>query len=199
MSTSASPTTMTATEHPVDFCLHLAAQIRQRKKTLSYKPLSPSSATAWIASGGKAAIASPYGRVGDLLWMREPFGIRPGGAVDYPAARASTRQGGGFTAPAVRPLYRPADMTRAQASVILLIDSVSIVRLADDLTEDRALAAGMDPRGDRTHRAEFIAQWDEAYRGPQTFANNQPVWRLTFSIQAQASGQASGDDKAATR
>jgi hypothetical protein len=73
-------------------------------------------------------------------------------------------------------------MTRAQASIMLKLVEVAVVRLSDDLTEDRARAAGMTPRDRRSCREEFIAQWDEAYGKGLAVARNPPVWRLSFAL-----------------
>lgn len=170
-----------STERPIDFCLHLAAAIRQGKKTIAYKPLPAVSAARYRAD--KTPPPPMYGAAGDVLWMREPFAIGAdgNGNIDYPAARASTRYDAKIT-DAAGPITRASTMTRAQASIVLKLVEVTVVRLSDDLTEDRARAAGMTPRDRRSCREEFIAQWNEAYGKGLIVAKNPPVWRLSFAI-----------------
>lgn len=169
----------TPNERPIDFCLHLAAAIRQDKKTLAYKPLPFASATRFLAS--KTQPAPMYGAVGGLLWMREPYAIGPDGIVDYPATRASTRYDARIS-DSRWSIAHASTMTRAQASIMLKLVEVAVVRLSDDLTEDRARAAGMTPRDSRSCREEFIAQWDEAYGKGFAVAKNPPAWRLSFVL-----------------
>lgn len=169
----------TPSERPIDFCLHLAAAVRQGKKTITYKTLPPASAQRYLTT--KALPPPMYGLVGDFLWMREPYAIEANGSVDYLAARASTKYDT-RVATAGQAMHA-STMTRDLASIVLKLTEVTVVRLSDDLTEERAKTAGMDPRDKRSHRAEFIAQWDEAYKG-LTVATNPAVWRLSFVIVA---------------
>jgi hypothetical protein len=169
----------TPSERPIDFCLHLAAAVRQGKKTIAYKPMPAASAARYLAN--KTAPEPAYGAIGDDLWMREPFALTASSVV-YPAAVTTTKYNAQIPADFPRPILPAALMTRDQAVVVMALTGVAVVRLSDDLTEARALAAGMNPRDSRSCRDEFIAQWDEAYGKGLTVASNPPVWRLSFKL-----------------
>jgi hypothetical protein len=169
----------TTNERPIDFCLHLAAGVRQGKKTITYKPLPAASAARYLAT--KTLPPPMYGLVGDLLWMREPFAIEADSSIDYLAARAGTKYD--TRAATAGQAMHASTMTRDQAAIVLKLTEITVVRLSDDLTEEKARAAGMDPRDKRSYRAEFAAQWDEAYKG-LAVATNPVVWRLSFAVVA---------------
>jgi hypothetical protein len=166
-------------EHPIDFCLHLAAALRQGKKTIAYKTLPAASRARYLNAGAQPAPA--YGVAGDVLWVREPFAISAAG-VDFPATRATTKYDTVIAAPSIMPILPAPQMTRQQAGVLLELVDARVVRLAEDLTEASAIAAGMDPRDGRSPVEEFIAQWDAAYGEGLAVAKNPPVWRLSFVV-----------------
>lgn len=172
-------------ERPIDFCLHLAAAIRQGKKTLAYKPIPAAALARYLADG--SVPAPVYGGAGDHLWLREPF-VRAQNGVVYAGASATTKYDTKVGDGVGRPILPSTQMTRDQASILLAISEVVVVRLDDDLTDATALAAGMDPRDARSPRDEFVAQWDEAYPGGLAVASNPPVWRIAFSVLVNERG-----------
>ena len=163
-------------ENPVDFCIHLALAVFKRQKTVTYKPLSRRDQRLRTAGD---VVVSPYGQVGDVLWVREPFGFLDG-AVVYQASYAQDGYRGRMTLPYDLEVP-PVSMVREQARMLLTIQTIDVVTL-QSVDEAAAVAAGTIPTQDRTtYLDEFKAQWDEAYRREQ-WSTNPSVWRMTFTL-----------------
>lgn len=163
-------------EYPIDFCTHLARAIAKNQKTRTYKPLSPREQQLHAAN---QPVPSPYGQIGDVLWVREPYGFLDGKVV-YRADYA----GDGYRARADLPVdieITAAAMARPQARSLLVVRSIDIVNL-QSVDEAAAVAAGTLPsQGRATYLDEFKTQWDEAYRR-QTWESNPRVWQVTFTL-----------------
>lgn len=165
-------------EHSIDFCIHLARAIAKGQKMVTYKPLSQGELRLRSAN---EAVSSPYGQVGDVLWVREPHGLLEGSVV-YRASYAEDGYRGRIALP--DDIEVPATaMTREQARMLLAVTAIDIVDL-QTVDEAAAVAAGTLPTQDRTtYLDEFKVQWNDAYRR-QPWDANPPVWRVTFTVNA---------------
>jgi hypothetical protein len=162
-------------EHPIDFCIHLARAVARGQKTLTFKPLTQ--VERRLRDSGKP-VPSPYGVVGDVLWVREPYGLVKGSLV-YRADHAEDGWDGAVSLPAGIDIPAAA-MTREQARSLLTVQSIEIVDL-QTVDERAAHAAGTIPSyGRMTYLSEFKAQWDYTYKR-NTWESNPPVWRVAFT------------------
>ncbi len=163
-------------ENPIDFCLHLARAIAKKQKTRTYKPLSTKEQQLHAA---QKTVPSPYGQIGDVLWVREPYGLLNGSVV-YLADYASD----GYRARANLPTdieIPAAALTREQARSLLVVTAIDVVRL-QVVDEAAAIAAGTLPsQGRTTYLDEFKTQWNDAYRR-LTWDENPLVWQVSFSL-----------------
>jgi hypothetical protein len=164
-------------EYPIDFCIHLARAIAKNQKTRTYKPLS---AREQQLHAAKQSVSSPYGQIGDVLWVREPYGLLDGKVV-YRADYA----GDGYRARADLPIdieISATPMERAQARSLLVVRSIDIVNL-QIVDEAAAIAAGTLPsQGRTTYLDEFKTQWNDAYRR-QPWESNPLVWQVSFTLK----------------
>jgi hypothetical protein len=165
-------------EYPIDFCIHLARAIRRHQKTATYKPLSSQQLAQRTAN---KPVTPSYGQIGDVLWMREPWGTDANGATLYQADYAMDGWHGKLALP--DDFVGPTGMLpRERARSLLTVVTIDIVDL-QVVDEAAAKAAGTLPTEDRTtYLDEFKAQWDDAYR-KQTWATNPLCWRVTYTIQ----------------
>jgi len=164
-------------EYPIDFCVHLALAVKKRQKTVTYKPLSRTELA--LQTAGKP-VPSPYGQVGDVLWVREPAGDLNG----HVAYQCDYMLGDGYRTRVSLPddFMSGPPITRDQARLLLTVQAVDIVNL-QTVDEVAAKAAGTIPvLGRTTFLDEFKAQWNEAYR-LQPWDTNPSVWRVTFVVQ----------------
>lgn len=165
-------------EYPVDFCTHLARAVHQRQKTATYKPLSSAQRAQRAA---KQPVTSTYGRVGDTLWVREPWGTGDGGVTLYQADFALDGWGARTQLPSSF-VGCPGPLSRDRARTLLTVTAIDIVDL-QVVDEVAARAAGTIPTQDRTtYLDEFKAQWDDAYL-KLTWVTNPLCWRVTYTIQ----------------
>lgn len=129
---------------------------------------------------GAAADASPFGRIGDRLWVRETFGDC-GVRLVY---RADTDDGASCQVTRWTPSIH---MPRSACRLLLEISDVRVERL-NDISEQDALAEGMD---DGTSQAAIAAGWFEkprrAFRrlweqiyGQESWSSNPWVWVVEF-------------------
>ncbi len=165
------------TEYPIDFCLHLALAIWKRQKTTTYKPLSQQQIA--LHAAGKP-VPSPYGQLGDMLWVREPWGTDDSGAPLYQANYARDGWNGRVALPA--DFQGPTGaLPRASARSLLTVTAINVVNL-QIVDEAAAKAAGTIPTADRTtYLDEFKAQWDNAYPAALAWSANPLVWRVAFA------------------
>lgn len=129
---------------------------------------------------GAAADASPFGRIGDRLWVRETFGDC-GVRLVY---RADTDDG---AACQVKRWTPSIHMPREAARILLEITDVRVERLNDISVQD-ALAEGMDDgSSDATlaagwfekPRRAFRRLWERIY-GQESWSSNPWVWVVEF-------------------
>lgn len=165
---------------PIDFCIHLARAIATGQKTRTYKPLSQ---REQLLHAANAPVPSPYGQVGGVLWVREPYGLL-NGTVVYRASYAED----GYRAKITLPdnIEIPAvTMTHAQARLLLTVTAIDIVPL-QVVDEEAAVAAGTLPSQGRTsYLDEFKTQWNDAYKR-QSWDTNPLVWRMNFTANEPA-------------
>lgn len=143
--------------------------------------------------GAPVAIASPYGMVGDRLWVREAWHAAPHGYC-YLADKTHDPEGPGCTIP--EPKWRPSiHMPREACRVVLKVTDVrlqplSAISYADALAEGtwREVVEEHGRKGwvvDPVTNAEpvrlFREAWDRAYakRG-FGWAADPWVWAITF-------------------
>jgi hypothetical protein len=188
-------------ERPIIFDAESIGAIRAGGKTQTRRVVSlpkaaedgdPVRIERWIAGEephlelrGGGRLASPYGRRGDRLWVKETHLIRTAG-------EGAGREGEDDDAH-LDVLYReatpveqrsrvrwrtPLFMPRWAARLILDVVEVRAERL-QALTAEDAVAEGMHDR--RTARTDFSARWDglNAKRG-FPWADDPWVWVLTF-------------------
>ncbi|MFM5320911.1 hypothetical protein ACET9O_14975 [Aeromonas caviae] len=129
---------------------------------------------------GAAADASPFGRIGDRLWVRETFGDC-GVRLVY---RADTDDG---AACQVKRWTPSIHMPREAARILLEITDVRVERLnnisvqdalaegMDDGSSDAALAAGWFEKP----RRAFRRLWERIY-GQESWSSNPWVWVVEF-------------------
>ncbi|WP_421193939.1 hypothetical protein [Aeromonas jandaei] len=131
---------------------------------------------------GAAADASPFGRIGDRLWVRETFGDC-GVRLVY---RADADDGASCQVTRWTPSIH---MPRSVCRLLLEITDVRVERL-NDINEQDALAEGMD---DGTSPAAIAAGWFEkprrAFRrlweriyGQESWDSNPWVWVVEFKL-----------------
>jgi len=149
----------------------------------------------------------PYGKVGDLLWVRECHVETsiPGDCVYY--AGFTDRRGDFWASISRDPRgvrWRPSiHMPRRYARILLRIAQIRAERL-QDITEEDAFAEGIDTEGDAYVRAEharlggiavvpaiaaFADLWDRinADRG-YPWERNDLIWVITFEIASYSEG-----------
>jgi hypothetical protein len=164
-------------QHPITFCTHLARAVKLKQKTRTYKPLSPKE----IAARELGDIVSPYGVVGDTLWVVEPFGY-VGDKIVFHADCS----GDGYRAPLSLPSgYTPATagMASTQSRMTLTVTVVSVVSLIESLNEATAKATGTLPtHGRKMFLDEFKRQWNDAYPG-KPWASDPLCWCIDFMLK----------------
>lgn len=131
-------------------------------------------------------IACPYGKPGDLLWVRETFSQHPQFAD---LAYKADDDGDGFEDSdgfLWEPKYSPSiHMPRALSRLTLRITDVRVQRLRDISSED-VNAEGVSPGipgcgGAGDYRHTFMRLW-ESINGPGSWDANPWVWALTFEV-----------------
>lgn len=167
-------------ELPIDFCIHLARAIAKGQKTRTYKPLS---AREQQLRAANQTVPSPYGQVGDVLWVRESYGLI-NSMVAYRADYAEDGYRGKVTLPDDIEILT-ALMTREQARSLLGVTAIEIVEL-QTVDEAAAVAAGTLPsQGRTTYLDEFKTQWNDAYKR-QAWDTNPLVWRVNFTANVSS-------------
>jgi hypothetical protein len=125
-------------------------------------------------NGELGSVKSPYGKLGDRLWVRETWApdFEPYEFI-YRAddeARASS-QGGRW--------YPSIHMPRWASRITLEVESVRVERL-QEISEEDAKAEGVEwyPRSG-SYKRLFTALW-ESINGPGSWEANPWVWVVTF-------------------
>lgn len=134
-------------------------------------------------------IKCPYGKPGDLLWVRETWCHTGHGVWTIATARMASSG---------RPIYRaegerievkwwPAiHMPREFSRLSLRITDVRVQRLAEISAAD-AWAEGVTMSPDADPRHDFSRLW-QSINGPESWYANPWVWALTFEVIKQNIG-----------
>jgi hypothetical protein len=144
---------------------------------------APRPALGWRDDAiGACAAVCPHGRPGDLLWVRETWGIagqfRDGPEIAY---RATDDRNGITWKPSIH-------MFRAYSRLTLRITNVRVERV-QDISESDAVAEGVDCYDSAVSvpaRERFMSLWDglNAKRG-YGWAANPWVWVISFERTPQ--------------
>lgn len=165
----------------------------------------------WNVPEYSAKVASPYGLIGDRLWVRETWSPNFGNEGGY-LYRADYNGASGFHRACLKTgvwthyteQWRPSiHMPRAASRITLDIGGVRVERL-QDISEADALAEGIVqlkdggyglPAGEHYHSADprqsYFSLW-EAINGPGSVEANAWVWVVEFK-RFPAPGAAPGD------
>lgn len=180
----------------------------QTRRVLKQQPRDPRSwslvarpgpaGRVWIENGRDGAsfsVPCPYGRAGDFLWVKETWrpriadggGLVPDSAdvlVRYDADGAEcffdeSRVPDDWRMPkaARRGNVTPLFMPRWASRITLEITSTRVERL-HDITEDDALAEGVEGDDHRAPRENFAALWNLIHDGG--WSTNPLVWVVEF-------------------
>jgi len=197
-------------EKPIIFSTEMVSAILDERKSMTRRVIRPqpymitegptpqgSNWMAWYADG-KCSDLWPKHKIGDILWVRETWGIATTGDIiykaDYVDKKAPLAEGA---------KWRPSiHMPKEVARIFLEVTNVRPERL-QDITEEDALREGVHPWGLETQqrmdkwcrytlitdpgrttgtfRGEFAAFWDHlnAKRG-YGWKENPWVWVIEF-------------------
>jgi len=151
-------------------------------------------------------IKCPYGKPGDLLWVRETWGIHSDHELRYKQGKGTCPALVGYKAPVgrigvcscphvvIRHWRSPRFMPKAFARLWLRLAEVRPERL-QEISEGDAKAEGVILYYNEPHRTDrrrpkysegFHSQWDEinAKRG-YPWESNPPVWVLSYDIDTE--------------
>lgn len=133
--------------------------------------------------GNRKYIKSQYGQPGDLLWVKESYGIWLD-AIKYKADPESVLKG--FK-------WKPSIFLRkSYARIWLMIEDVTIERI-QDISEEDTIAEGVKKIEEEAYkydesigsfassRSAFRALWWEI-NGPDSWKQNPWVWVITFRV-----------------
>lgn len=152
------------------------------------------SSQGWISSlkherGGKTAHFCPYGKHGDLLWVRESFCIHKGDDKLHKDQVSYKTEGFPF-------VFKPSiHMPRWASRLTLKITEVRAERL-QDISEADAIAEGIsvDSSGHAIRiddkiawgsaRGAYAALW-ESLHGNGAWDSNPWVWAISFKVHKQ--------------
>lgn len=191
-------------ERPILFNDQMVRAILEGRKTVTrrvVKPqpdflgsmVDPNTPFKTLDAGLHARITCPYGEPGDRLWVRETWGLQVrsygGGAGEFIVYRATNpdaiycRSSEGREYPVK---WKPSIHMRRHSSRILLeITAVRVERL-QDISNDQAIAEGIDTHpmgfygnGCITAGGAFLELW-ESINGDGRWADNPWVWVIEF-------------------
>jgi hypothetical protein len=129
---------------------------------------------------GDVGYVSPFGNVGDHLWVRETFGPCEGGVIYKADELEAVKPDGGKWTPSIH-------MPRWASRITLLVTDIRVQRVKE-ISEEDAIAEGIDLKGYRSntfgisgreHRIEFSTLWQSIYN---TWDANPWVWAATFEV-----------------
>ncbi|HIE1504200.1 TPA: hypothetical protein ACXJSP_000187 [Pseudomonas aeruginosa] len=191
-------------ERPILFTGPMVRAILEGRKTVTRRVVSPqpdflgsmvdpNTPFKTLDAGLHARITCPYGEPGDRLWVRETWGLQVrsygGGAGEFIVYRATNpdaiycRSSEGREYPVK---WKPSIHMRRHSSRILLeITAVRVERL-QDISNDQAIAEGIDTHpmgfygnGCITAGGAFLELW-ESINGDGRWADNPWVWVIEF-------------------
>ncbi len=120
-----------------------------------------------VGSSSPSQAPCPYGRPGDILWVKETF-RREGARIIWRADHKS--QAGPWTSP----LF----LKRKESRIVLRLIATELEPL-HDISEADCRAEGMPPEWNGTPKGWFEAQW-ESVHGSGSWALNPLTWVLRF-------------------
>lgn len=136
-------------------------------------------------------VSSPYGGLEDDLWVKETFAT----VDDYsPAQRVLYREANRDEEEESRRWSSPIFMPRWASRLLLVIESLAVMRL-QDITTEQIRAEGVDDgrtnptmgkRHDTAMRMAFAARWNsingQRKGGSLAWAHNPWVWSIGFDV-----------------
>ena len=188
-------------EKPILFSAPMVRAILDGTKTQTRRVVKPQwlpgaakSFPAYELDDGRFGFANeedvwicPYGRPGDHLWVRETFNADWCDHVIYRADSSSAKEAG-YTS---EPKWKPSIfMPRKHSRILLRVTDIRVERV-QDVSNDDAIAEGVDPRHgplasdtlprETGNQNAFRALWDSinAKRG-YSWKSNPWVWAVTF-------------------
>lgn len=156
-----------------------------------------------------ASFKSPYGRPGDLLWVKETWSKNNDGSIDFKTNFPFTHPMGGWK-PSIH-------MPKAASRIWLMVEDVRVERL-QDITEEGAKAEGVkyiqsDNFFERGYKNYHIQDLDDpnfhsalnsfeslwiSINGSDSFESNPWVWVIKFRVLSKT-GRPSHDAILASR
>jgi hypothetical protein len=190
-------------EHPILFSGPMVRAILEGRKTQTRRVVKPQFGQLWgcgvkhgddcfsvhvnipTSDGGWKWIRCPYGKVGDLLWVRETFAKRYIDADRDPPDGINYRADGGC---AIEPRWTPSiHMPRWASRLTLRIIEIRVQRIQDigyDDAEREGIKSddwkGSYPWVAQLYRDRFHELWDSINVKRAPWSSNLWVWVLTF-------------------
>lgn len=144
-----------------------------RRQQLSPQMVMPTGFKFLDAAGSAYATLCPYGKTGDLLWVRETFAPVHSGD---PLRGARYKADGAHWHP-----WKPAiHMPRWASRLTLRITDVRVQRL-QEISNDDCDSEGIPYSPDVNLAHDYQALW-ESINGPGSWDANPWVWALTFEV-----------------
>jgi hypothetical protein len=167
--------------HPILFSTPMVQAILEGRKTMTrrivkFKPFNekhsrPKSVPFFDHSTNSISIF-PYGKIGDILWVKETFTEYFPGEFEYKA---------GFTDEPIK--WKPSIfMPKAAARIFLKITDIRVERLQDMSREDckkEGVLLGNDNGKFAGWHDVFRDLW-EKINGPDSWVSNPWVWVISF-------------------
>lgn len=196
---------MTTKERPILMSTPMARAIREGRKTETRRPIKfPSFFNQEVVIYNRLPVDHwsgydyqfdngyhtlrkncPYGKVDDILWVRETWGIRKD---KYHQVVFKAGDHAGNVYPVER--WKPSiHLKKDYARIWLKVTYINVDRIAD-ITEASAKAEGVDPRFcnppniNNNFRLGFFDIWQQIYKyAPQKRPSYNPlVWVVTFEV-----------------
>lgn len=135
-------------------------------------------------------VACPYGRPGDMLWVRETWAYNPDFNPPYEFSTGQYVYRADFGAEPVAWNWRPSiHMPRAASRILLKITEIRVERLRD-ISEQDAKAEGVEawaetlpdpePFTARSAPSQIFSYLWQYINGPESWDKNPWVWAITF-------------------
>jgi hypothetical protein len=147
---------------PIPFRHDMIVAVRTYRKDVTRRPASHNK---------KGLLRCPYGGPGELLWVRETYGLKDNGYLVYAADYANLMVG--KLATGIKRWRPPRFMPRDYARTVLRIKAER-TEMLHAITAEEALREGIAPCPDPV--AAFMDLW-KAIHGD---TRNRLVWRIEF-------------------
>lgn len=210
-------------ERPILFSTAMVQAILAGRKTQTRRVVNPEpegnvhspwchhQTNIWQWKTGKANVnykedkrACPYGKPGDILWVRETWAKQPEYPHEIPLFKSTLSSDGDELRKALKVEWRPSiHMRKEYAQIWLELTDVRVQRL-QDVSEEDAIAEGIDRRKSDlfpetiaylNYRStnsftkwltnaglSFETLWDSINAKSKPWASNPWVWALTFKV-----------------